>query len=55
MKIVVLDRRRQQGVTLYGRGREIEEMEKALEFDGGSWTVLGDASDVRRKVLLIVW
>ena len=31
------------------RGREIEEMEKALEFDGGSWTVLGDASDVRRS------
>ena len=41
--------RGQQGVTLYGRGREIEEMEKALEFDGGSWTVLGDASDVRRS------
>ncbi len=38
-----------QGVTLYGRGREIEEMEKALEFDGGSWTLLGDASDVRRS------
>lgn len=41
--------RGQQGVTLYGRGREIEEMEKALEFDGGSWTVLGDATDVRRS------
>jgi len=41
--------RGQQGVTLYGRGREIEEMEKALEFDGGSWTLLGDASDVRRS------
>lgn len=41
--------RGQQWVTLYGRGREIEEMEKALEFDGGSWIVLGDASDVRRS------
>ena len=41
--------RGQQGVTLYGRGREIEEMEKALEFDAGSWKVLGDASDVRRS------
>ncbi len=41
--------RGQQGLTLYGRGREIEEMEKALEFDDGSWTLLGDASDVRRS------
>lgn len=41
--------RGQQGVTLYGRGREIEEMEKALEFDGGNWKVLGDATDVRRS------
>lgn len=38
-----------QGVTLYGRGREIEEMEQAMEFVGGMWKALGDASEVRRS------
>lgn len=41
--------RGKQGVTLYGRGREIEEMEKALEFTGAMWKVLGDATEVRRS------
>ena len=42
--------RSKQGVTLYGRGREIEEMEQAVEFVGGMWKVLGDAVEVRRSV-----
>ena len=39
-----------QGPTLYGRGRDIEEIETALRFDHqfGSWTALGEACDVRR-------
>ncbi len=41
--------RGKQGVTLYGRGREIEEMEQAVEFVGGMWKVLGDAAEVRRS------
>ena len=41
--------RGKQGVTLYGRGREIEEMEQAVEFIGGMWKVLGDAAEVRRS------
>jgi hypothetical protein len=44
------------GPKLYGRGRDIEEVEKALRFDAGRWTVLGDADDVkqsgqRRKII----
>lgn len=41
--------RGQQGVTLYGRGREIEEIEHAVEFEQGRWRVLGDAAEVRRS------
>jgi RecA-family ATPase len=41
--------RGKQGVTLYGRGREIEEMEQAVEFVDGRWKLLGDASVVRRS------
>ena len=41
--------RGKQGVTLYGRGREIEEMEQAVEFVAGTWKVLGDAAEVRRS------
>jgi AAA domain/IclR helix-turn-helix domain len=39
-----------QGPTLYGRGRDIEEIETALQFDGarGLWKALGEASEVRR-------
>jgi hypothetical protein len=38
-------------VTLYGRGRDIEELELAIQFDRGScqWHLLGEASDVRRS------
>lgn len=46
--ILVLSRG-SNGVTLYGRGREIEEIETALEMDQGAWKVLGPASEVRRS------
>ena len=37
------------GPKLYGRGRDVEEVEKALQFDGGRWSVLGDVDEVRRS------
>jgi hypothetical protein len=45
--VLILDRDG-QGATLYGRGRDIEEIETAVEFDGCRWRVLGAAADVRR-------
>jgi hypothetical protein len=38
------------GATLYGRGRDIEEIDAAVEFDRGScrWRILGAAGEVRR-------
>lgn len=46
--IVVLDRKA-AGVTLYARGRDIEEVEWAVEFDTrtGRWSNRGDAKEVR--------
>ena len=40
-----------QGVRLYGRGRDVEEFDKALSFDAvhGRWSILGQAEDVRRS------
>lgn len=37
-----------EGPKLYGRGRDVEEFEKALRFDKttGQWLVLGDAAEV---------
>ena len=46
--IMVLNRTT-DGPKLYGRGRDIEEIEKALKFDSGIWHVLGDADDVKRS------
>lgn len=46
--IMVLNRSA-DGPKLYGRGRDIEEIEKALRFDKGTWEVLGDAEDVKRS------
>lgn len=37
------------GVTLYVRGRDVEEKESALKFVGGFWVVTGEAADVRRS------
>jgi hypothetical protein len=43
--------RNSQGTTLYGRGRDIEELETAMSFDRktGHWGVLGAASEIRRS------
>ncbi len=40
-----------QGVVLHGRGRDIDEVEAAMQFDktSGRWSVLGDASEMRRS------
>jgi hypothetical protein len=47
---VILDRDG-NGATLYGRGRDIEEIEAAVTFDRDTcrWRILGDAADVRRS------
>jgi len=39
------------GVTLHGRGRDIEEFAYAMEFDPATcrWTILGEADDVKRS------
>jgi hypothetical protein len=39
----------QNGKTLYVRGRDVEQKETALIFIGGNWSILGDASEVRRS------
>ncbi|MBX9759442.1 MAG: MarR family transcriptional regulator, partial [Beijerinckiaceae bacterium] len=46
---LVLDRDA-NGVTLYGRGRDVEEIEAAIVFDKPScrWIIQGAASEVRR-------
>jgi hypothetical protein len=46
---IVLDRD-SNGATLYGRGRDIEEIESAVEFNKGDcrWVVMGRAEEVRR-------
>lgn len=45
---LVLDRDG-NGMTLYVRGRDVEEKETAIRFDDGIWSVLGEAEDVRRS------
>ena len=46
--VLVLNRT-SSGTTLHGRGRDIEDIEKAVQFDRGTctWTVLGGAASVR--------
>jgi hypothetical protein len=48
--VLILDRNA-DGATIYGRGRDIEEIEKAVEFvrETCRWRVLGAAADVRRS------
>ncbi|WP_375309055.1 AAA family ATPase [Bradyrhizobium sp. A5] len=46
---VVLDQD-QNGRTLYVRGRDVEEKETAVVFNGGAWSILGEAAAVRRSV-----
>ncbi|QIG92442.1 AAA family ATPase [Bradyrhizobium sp. 6(2017)] len=48
-----------KGTTLYGRGRDIEEIETAMRFDNGRWSILGEAdevrkSDERRKIVTVL-
>lgn len=43
---LVLDRD-SNGITLYVRGRDVEEKESALSFASGIWTMTGDAATVR--------
>src|SRR5579872_3329992 len=45
---IVLDHD-QNGRTLYVRGRDVEEKEAAVIFCNGSWSIQGDAVDVRRS------
>ena len=44
-------KREGHGATMYGRGRDIEEIEHAMNFDrsSGSWSLLGNAADVKRS------
>lgn len=44
---LVLDRT-STGITLYVRGRDVDEKETALDFNVGRWTILGEAAAVRR-------
>ena len=44
---LVLDRD-SNGITLYVRGRDVDEKESAMLFSAGMWTVTGDAAEVRR-------
>ncbi|WP_422040161.1 AAA family ATPase [Roseibium sp.] len=37
------------GTTLYGRGRDLAEIDVAMHFDGGLWTIQGDAAEVHRS------
>lgn len=48
--VYVLDRDG-QCTTLYGRGRDIEEIELAVEFNKATcrWTILGPAAEIRRS------
>ncbi|WP_054527850.1 AAA family ATPase [Citromicrobium sp. WPS32] len=50
--VLILDRD-QNGVTLYGRGRDIEEIETAVTFDRETcrWVALGDPGEVRMGLL----
>jgi hypothetical protein len=47
---IILDRDG-NGATLYGRGRDIEEIEAAVTFnrDACRWQILGEAAEVRRS------
>jgi hypothetical protein len=48
---ILIIKRRSNGVTLYARGRDIEESETAMQFDKETcrWTLLGPASEVHRS------
>jgi hypothetical protein len=37
------------GITLYVRGRDVDEKESAMRFTAGAWMVSGDAAEVQRS------
>ncbi len=45
---LILDRN-SEGVTLYVRGRDVEEQDTAIQNVGGQWIIQGDAEAVRRS------
>lgn len=45
---LVLDRDA-NGMTLYVRGRDVKERDTAILFNGGFWSIQGEASEVRRS------
>lgn len=58
---VLILRRGTETTQLYGRGRDMPEIDKAVRFDDstGSWTMLGDRekvemSDTRKKILDVI-
>jgi AAA domain-containing protein len=48
---VIILNRSAGGTILYGRGRDVEDIEKAMHFDKTTarWSVLGEASDVQKS------
>jgi AAA domain len=48
---VLVLKRDARGVILHGRGRDIDEIERAMRFDKttGRWSILGEADDVRKS------
>jgi hypothetical protein len=48
--VLVIDRRA-EGVRLYGRSRDVDEIDKAMMFNTATcrWTILGETADVRRS------
>ena len=48
---ILIMKRQASAVTLHVRGRDIEDAEKALQFDKPScrWTILGEAADINRS------
>jgi hypothetical protein len=49
--VMIVDRDANAGTVLYARGRDIEEVEHAIEFNKAAcrWQMLGAAADVRRS------
>lgn len=45
---LVLDRD-SNGITLYVRGRDVDEKESAMTFTAGMWSITGNAADVRKS------
>ncbi len=49
--ILVIDRKTDGGVRLYGRSRDVDEIDRAMEFNRETcrWTILGESSEVSRS------